>query len=123
LTRPEAGDIGSERWPRGVAAPDKEIEMAKRPTSKTGTGKATTRKAASPKPASRSSETAKKPAARSRKTVRPAASAPMQARASRNAAPSIEAIAARAYELFEARGGVHGHDMEDWLRAEADLRG
>jgi HSP20 family protein len=31
------------------------------------------------------------------------------------------AIARRAYELFEARGREHGHDWEDWLRAEAEL--
>jgi hypothetical protein len=32
------------------------------------------------------------------------------------------AIAARAYELFCARGGEPGHDVDDWLRAEAELR-
>jgi hypothetical protein len=31
-------------------------------------------------------------------------------------------IARRAYELFEARGGDHGHDVEDWLEAERELR-
>ena len=31
-------------------------------------------------------------------------------------------IAQRAYELFEARGGRDGQDLEDWLRAEAELR-
>lgn len=31
-------------------------------------------------------------------------------------------IAARAYELFVARGGQHGHALEDWLTAEAELR-
>src|SRR5437660_10447033 len=30
-------------------------------------------------------------------------------------------IARRAYELFEARGFAHGHDLEDWLHAEAEL--
>lgn len=35
--------------------------------------------------------------------------------------PSQEAIAARAYALFLARGGVHGDDWADWLRAEAEL--
>lgn len=30
-------------------------------------------------------------------------------------------IALRAYELFTARGYQHGHDVEDWLRAEAEL--
>lgn len=31
------------------------------------------------------------------------------------------AIASRAYELFEARGGEHSHDWEDWFRAESEL--
>jgi hypothetical protein len=30
-------------------------------------------------------------------------------------------IARRAYELFEQRGGTHGHDIDDWLMAERDL--
>jgi len=30
-------------------------------------------------------------------------------------------ISRRAYELFEARGYEHGHDLEDWFRAEAEL--
>jgi len=32
-----------------------------------------------------------------------------------------EAIAHRAYELFEARGYVHGHDYADWFQAESEL--
>ena len=31
-------------------------------------------------------------------------------------------IARRAFELFEARGGEHGHDWEDWFRAESEVR-
>ena len=31
-------------------------------------------------------------------------------------------IAARAYELYESRGGEHGHDWDDWLEAERQLR-
>ena len=31
------------------------------------------------------------------------------------------AIARRAYELFEARGREHGHDWEDWFRAQSEL--
>ena len=30
-------------------------------------------------------------------------------------------IARRAYELFMARGGEHGHDFEDWLHAKQEL--
>lgn len=32
-----------------------------------------------------------------------------------------ERIAAVAYERFLARGGEHGHDVEDWLAAEAEI--
>lgn len=32
-----------------------------------------------------------------------------------------DAISARAYELFQARGGEHGHDLEDWLQAEREV--
>ncbi len=35
--------------------------------------------------------------------------------------PITEAIANRAYELFLARGGQHGHDLDDWLQAEQEL--
>ena len=31
-------------------------------------------------------------------------------------------IARRAFEKYEARGGEHGLDMDDWLEAEAELR-
>ena len=31
-------------------------------------------------------------------------------------------IARRAYELYEKRGREHGHDLDDWLQAERDLR-
>jgi len=30
-------------------------------------------------------------------------------------------VARRAYELFETRGCEHGHDWEDWFRAESEL--
>lgn len=32
-----------------------------------------------------------------------------------------EAIACRAYELFESRGCRHGQDQADWLRAESEI--
>ena len=38
-------------------------------------------------------------------------------------APTFEQIAKRSFELYLARGGVEGHDVEDWLAAEAELRG
>jgi Protein of unknown function (DUF2934) len=30
-------------------------------------------------------------------------------------------IRVRAYELFEQRGREHGHDLDDWLRAESEV--
>lgn len=33
----------------------------------------------------------------------------------------LEQIRVRAYELFEQRGGSQGHDLEDWLQAEAEV--
>ena len=35
---------------------------------------------------------------------------------------TLEQIRMRAYELFEMRGRQDGHDMDDWLQAEADVR-
>ena len=34
-----------------------------------------------------------------------------------------EIIRKRAYELFELHGCQHGHDMDDWLEAEAEVMG
>ncbi|HKV55518.1 MAG TPA: DUF2934 domain-containing protein [Candidatus Binataceae bacterium] len=34
---------------------------------------------------------------------------------------SCEQVRMRAYEIFLARGGAHGHDLADWLRAEMEL--
>ena len=39
---------------------------------------------------------------------------------------SIESIAdlirQRAYQLFEARGRRQGHDLDDWLQAEREIK-
>ncbi|HSK09875.1 MAG TPA: DUF2934 domain-containing protein [Vicinamibacterales bacterium] len=40
----------------------------------------------------------------------------------REGQPDRHAIARRAFELFLQRGGKHGHDLEDWLTAERELR-
>jgi hypothetical protein len=37
--------------------------------------------------------------------------------------PSFSQVQVRAYEIFIARGGVHGHDWADWFRAERELNG
>ena len=52
--------------------------------------------------------------------TRTAVKAPLPARTSR--AISSEEIARVAYELFERRGCVHGHDLEDWVEAERIVR-
>lgn len=36
---------------------------------------------------------------------------------------STEDIARRAFEFYCARGGGHGHALEDWLQAERELTG
>jgi hypothetical protein len=37
--------------------------------------------------------------------------------------PTVEQIAQRAYEIYEREGRQDGRDLENWLRAEAELRG
>jgi hypothetical protein len=37
------------------------------------------------------------------------------------ATPDGETIAKRAYELYLQRGSVPGHELDDWLEAEAEL--
>jgi hypothetical protein len=37
-------------------------------------------------------------------------------------APSEEEIRYRAYEIFLERGSVPGRELEDWLRAERELK-
>lgn len=39
------------------------------------------------------------------------------------AQPSYEQISRRAFELWDRSGRQHGHDVENWLQAEAELRG
>ena len=34
----------------------------------------------------------------------------------------LERISQRAFELYELRGGAHGHEVEDWLEAEQQIR-
>ena len=40
----------------------------------------------------------------------------------RPASAEVEAeIRRRAYELYEQRGSVNGHELDDWLQAEAEV--
>jgi hypothetical protein len=36
--------------------------------------------------------------------------------------PTLDAIARRAYELFEERGREDGRDRDDWLQAERECQ-
>ena len=36
--------------------------------------------------------------------------------------PTDEEIRARAYEMYLERGGYHGLDFDDWVRAERELK-
>lgn len=36
--------------------------------------------------------------------------------------PAEEEIRQRAYEIYQARGGAPGRELEDWLQAERELR-
>jgi len=35
---------------------------------------------------------------------------------------AMAVIESRAYEIYQARGGVHGHDLDDWLQAEREFK-
>ena len=37
--------------------------------------------------------------------------------------PSPQAVARRAYAIYEKQGSLHGHDVKHWLEAEAQLFG
>ncbi len=36
--------------------------------------------------------------------------------------PTEEQIRQRAYELYELRGREDGHDLDDWLKAELEVK-
>jgi hypothetical protein len=48
---------------------------------------------------------------------------PLPLNSSANHAPSYEEIRRRAYEIYLERDGLGGHEVDDWLQAEAELRG
>ncbi len=37
--------------------------------------------------------------------------------------PSCQDVSRRAFEIWERSGRPHGHDVENWLQAERELRG
>jgi len=40
----------------------------------------------------------------------------------RSLPPTVEEIRQRAQEIFLARGGTPGKELDDWLRAEQELK-
>jgi hypothetical protein len=60
------------------------------------------------------------------RTTRPSRAARLAAGAAIPHRPTIlavpeDAVRARAYEIFLARGGGHGRDLDDWLQAEREV--
>ena len=47
---------------------------------------------------------------------------PQPQQAQSDAGPSSDRIAARAYEIYEREGRIDGRDLENWLKAEAELK-
>lgn len=45
-----------------------------------------------------------------------------RAAARANHGPTHDQIQLRAFQIFEARGRMHGHDVQDWMQAERELR-
>jgi hypothetical protein len=56
----------------------------------------------------------------------PDAPKPVRKSTKRNGAAAsddAEAVARRAYEIYQTRGGNHGADLDDWLEAERQVKG
>jgi len=45
------------------------------------------------------------------------------AKAAKKSEPTYEQISALAHKYWQERGGHHGSDAQDWLRAEKELKG
>jgi Protein of unknown function (DUF2934) len=88
--------------------------MAKSPR----TGQPRGRKAAERRPVAQEAVTPEAPPSTADDYKRVAAAV----EATRHGGATREEIARRAYELYVARGGTHGYDIEDWLQAERELR-
>jgi hypothetical protein len=65
---------------------------------------------------------------RTNKPANATSDSPKAVRTSKNANGSgdtlndADAVARRAYEIYQNRGGNHGADLDDWLEAERQLR-
>jgi hypothetical protein len=67
-------------------------------------------------------ETAKVPTAQPTKPASASNTVAQAAAPARSTVLTHEQIARRAYEIFLARGGEHGHHEQDWAQAERELR-
>ena len=63
------------------------------------------------------------PGKKSKKASAPASSRSTKKRTTAPAQVTHGEVARRAYYLFLARGCEHGHDLDDWLQAEREVRG
>ena len=61
--------------------------------------------------------------ASSRTSIEPESTHPVTTGDGASERPQVSLdVAVRAYELYEQRGKEDGHDWEDWLRAEQEVR-
>ncbi|HEX7797579.1 MAG TPA: DUF2934 domain-containing protein [Vicinamibacterales bacterium] len=57
-----------------------------------------------------------------KKSARNVVAMPVPVAALESTAPNRDDVARRAFELYCERGGQDGHDVQDWLQAERELR-
>jgi hypothetical protein len=57
-----------------------------------------------------------------KRRIRQVNSAKEKATTARAVPPMVEQIRQRAQEIFLARGGTPGKELDDWLRAEQELK-
>ncbi len=62
-----------------------------------------------------------KPAGDNPETPKPSR-APRKGNGSTDPLNNPDAVAKRAYEIYQNRGGTHGADLDDWLEAERQLK-
>ena len=63
-----------------------------------------------------------KPANGSTDTPKPARPSKKSNGAAADNMNDADAVARRAYEIYQRRGGDHGADLDDWLAAERELK-
>ncbi len=102
--------VGSRR---GTIAESRVVNMAKKTVDP---------RSASPRRAPSRQKAPKRASNPGPEAVETAADRPVASAESAAGAPSTEEIAEAAYHRFLRRGGSGGHDFEDWIEAERELR-